>query len=50
MQVNAGGAVEAGATAKEVMEAAGVAVVMGGGPAFSCISEVLKALDAMGVK
>ena len=43
-------AVEAGATAKEVMEAAGVAVVMGGGPAFTHISEVLKALDAIGVK
>ena len=43
-------AVEAGATAKEVMEAAGVAVVMGGGPAFAHIQEVLNALDALGVK
>jgi len=43
-------AVEAGATTKEIMEAAGVAVVMGGGPAFTHISEALKALDALGVK
>jgi len=43
-------AVEAGATAKEVMEAAGVAVVMGGGPAFTQLGDVLKALDALGVK
>jgi AhpD family alkylhydroperoxidase len=43
-------AVEVGATAEEVMESAGVAVVMGGGPAFAHISEVLKVLDALGVK
>ena len=43
-------AAEAGATKKEIMEAAGVAVVMGGGPAFAHIQEVTKALDAMGVK
>ena len=43
-------AVEAGATAKEIMEAAGVAVVMGGGPAYTHLGEVLKALDALGIK
>ncbi len=43
-------AAEAGATAKEIMEAAGVAVVMGGGPAFTHIQEVLKALEALGLK
>ncbi len=42
-------AVEAGATRKEVMEAAGVAVLMGGGPAFTHIAEVIKALDALHV-
>jgi len=39
-------AIEAGATRKEIMETAGVAVLMGGGPAFTHIAEVLKALDA----
>jgi len=43
-------AVEAGASAKEVLEAAGVAVLMGGGPAFAHIQEILKALDALGVQ
>jgi len=42
-------AVEAGATRKEIMEAAGVAVLMGGGPAFTHIAEVIKALDALNV-
>lgn len=43
-------AVEAGAGRREIMEAAGVAVVMGGGPAFTHVPEVLKALDALNVK
>jgi AhpD family alkylhydroperoxidase len=42
-------AVEAGATRKEIMEAAGVAVLMGGGPAFTHAAEVIRALDALGV-
>jgi len=43
-------AVEAGATVQEVMEAAGVAVVMGGGPAFAHIAEVLKTFEALEIK
>jgi AhpD family alkylhydroperoxidase len=39
-------AIEAGATRKEIMEAAGVAVLMGGGPAFTHVGEVIKALEA----
>ncbi len=42
-------AVAAGATRKEIMEAAGVGVLMGGGPAFTHVAEVIKALDAMSV-
>jgi AhpD family alkylhydroperoxidase len=37
----------AGATRQEIMEAASVAVFMGGGPAFTHIMEVVKALDAL---
>jgi AhpD family alkylhydroperoxidase len=37
----------AGATRKEIIEAASVAVFMGGGPAFTHIMEVVKALDAL---
>ncbi len=40
-------AVQSGATRKEIMEAAGVAVLMGGGPAFTHVAEVIKALDAL---
>jgi len=40
-------AVEAGAARKEIMEAAGVAVLMGGGPAFTHVAEVIKALEAL---
>lgn len=36
----------AGASAKEVLEAASVAVVMGGGPAFTHLPEVVDALEA----
>ncbi|MHA1248162.1 MAG: carboxymuconolactone decarboxylase family protein [Candidatus Thorarchaeota archaeon] len=38
-------ALEAGATRDEIMEACGVAIVMGGGPAVSHISVVQDALD-----
>jgi AhpD family alkylhydroperoxidase len=41
-------AVEAGATRKEAMEAAAVAVLMGGGPAYTHVPEVVKTLDALG--
>jgi AhpD family alkylhydroperoxidase len=43
-------AIQAGATAKEVFEAASVAVLMGGGPAFAHIAEILKTFDALGVQ
>lgn len=35
----------AGATKDEIIEAAGVAVLMGGGPALTYVAEVKKALD-----
>jgi AhpD family alkylhydroperoxidase len=37
--------VEAGATRAQVIEAAGVAVMMQGGPAFTHMPEIIKALD-----
>lgn len=37
--------IKAGATREQVLEAAGVAVLMGGGPAFVRMPDVLKALD-----
>lgn len=43
-------AVQEGATPAEVLEAAGVAVCMGGGPAFAHLPEILKTFDALGVK
>ena len=43
-------AVQEGATPKEVLEAAGVAVLMAGGPAFAHLPEIIKAFDALGVK
>jgi AhpD family alkylhydroperoxidase len=43
-------ATQAGATAKEILEAASVAVLMGGGPAFAHIPEILKTFEALGVK
>lgn len=43
-------AVQAGAGAKEILEAASVGVLMGGGPAFAHIPEILKTFDALGVK
>jgi AhpD family alkylhydroperoxidase len=39
------GCLKAGATREQVLEAAGVAVVMQGGPAFTHVPEVLAALD-----
>ena len=41
-------AVEVGASREEVLEAASVAVVMQGGPAFTHIPAVIEALDALG--
>jgi AhpD family alkylhydroperoxidase len=43
-------AVQAGAGAQEILEAASVGVLMGGGPAFAHIPEILKTFDALGVK
>ena len=38
-------AYKAGATTAEIMEAGTVAILMGGGPALTCIAEVKKAVD-----
>ena len=43
--LHAEGSLKAGATREQVLEAAGVAVMMGGGPAFVHMPDVLKALD-----
>jgi len=43
-------ALQEGATPKEILEAAGVAVLMGGGPAFAHLPEILKVFDVLGVK
>ncbi len=43
-------AVAAGASKKEVIEAASVAVVMAGGPAYTQLPEVMKTLEAMGIE
>lgn len=40
--------IKAGATREQVIEAAGVAVVMQGGPAFTHMPEVIKVLDHFG--
>ena len=40
------GALKAGASREQVLEAAGVAVLMAGGPAFVHLPEVLEALEA----
>lgn len=42
-------AVEAGASRQEIMEAAGVAILMGGGPAYAHVPEVIKVLETLGV-
>ena len=41
-------ALQAGASREEILEAAGVTVMMGGGPAYTHIPEVIKALDDLG--
>ena len=38
-------ALQAGATREEILEAAGVTVMMGGGPVYTHVPEVLKVLD-----
>jgi len=38
-------ALQAGAIREEILEAAGVAVMMGGGPTYTHVPEVLRALD-----
>ncbi len=43
-------AVQAGATPAEIFEAASVAVLMGGGPSFTHVQEIVKAFDALGVQ
>lgn len=43
-------AVQEGATAAEIFEAATVSVLMGGGPSFTHLHEITKVLDMMGVK
>ena len=39
---------EAGADKQQILEAAAVAVVMGGGPAYMHVPEVIEALEALG--
>ncbi len=39
---------EAGASKEQILEAAAVAVVMGGGPAYMHVPEVIEALEALG--
>ncbi len=41
------GAIKSGATEEEILEAASVAIYMGGGPAFSNIKHVIDALEAL---
>lgn len=41
-------AVQAGATREQVLEAAGVAVMMQGGPGYVYVPKVIDALDALG--
>jgi AhpD family alkylhydroperoxidase len=40
--------IKAGATAEQVLEAAGVAVVMQGGPTFTHVPDVVRALEYLG--
>lgn len=42
-------ATKAGATREEVLSAAGVAVLMGGGPVYTYLPRVAEALDALGL-
>jgi AhpD family alkylhydroperoxidase len=39
---------EAGADRKQILEAVSVAVLMGGGPAYMHIAEVIEALETLG--
>jgi AhpD family alkylhydroperoxidase len=39
---------ESGASREQILEAAAVAVVMGGGPAYMHVPEVIEALEALG--
>jgi AhpD family alkylhydroperoxidase len=39
---------DAGATKEQILEAASVAVVMGGGPAYTHVMEVIDAIEALG--
>ncbi|MCE5340227.1 MAG: carboxymuconolactone decarboxylase family protein [Planctomycetaceae bacterium] len=39
---------DTGSTREQILEAAAVAVVMGGGPAYMHVMEVVEALDALG--
>ncbi len=41
---------EAGATPEQILEAAGVAVMMQGGPTFTYLPKVVEALEALGKK
>ena len=43
-------AVQAGAAAAEILEAASVSVLMGGGPSFTHVQEIIRVFDALGVK
>jgi len=43
-------AIAAGATREEILEAATVSILMGGGPALTYVTEVKKALDEFGPK
>ncbi len=47
IRAHVAGCLEEGATREEIMEAAGVAVVMGGGPAYIHIPVVVEALDEL---
>ena len=40
-------ALQAGATREQILEAASVVVMMGGGPAYTNVPEVMKALDEL---
>ena len=42
-------ALQAGASREEILEAVGVAVMMGGGPTYTHVPEVLRALDDLEV-
>lgn len=46
IRIHTAEAIKAGATREQVIEAAGVGVMMGGGPAFVHVPEVLRALSS----